>query len=140
MVASDSAPTGSKKSSTVAVKIEIVDENDNPPLFSQYEYSAIIVDNIPFYPDPSPIVQVSALDPDQGLNAELYYNIIFGNEESQFYIDHKSGVVYPNATFVGKKGQQYELTIEVLDEAGQVKRIENKYQLLILTFCSHKTN
>ena len=65
VVASDSAPTGSKKSSTVAVKIEIVDENDNPPLFSQYEYSAIIVDNIPYYPDPSPIVQVSAVDPDQ---------------------------------------------------------------------------
>jgi hypothetical protein len=65
VVAVDSAPTGSKKSSTVSVKLEIVDENDNPPLFSQYEYSAIIVDNIPFYPDPSPIVQVSALDPDQ---------------------------------------------------------------------------
>ena len=103
VVASDSAPSGSRRSSTASVKIEIMDENDNPPLFSQFEYSAIIVDNIPFYPDPSPIVQVSAIDPDQGLNAELFYDIVFGNDESHFYIDHKS-----------------ELTVEVLDEAGQV--------------------
>ena len=120
VVASDSAPSGSRRSSTASVKIEIMDENDNPPLFSQFEYSAIIVDNIPFYPDPSPIVQVSAIDPDQGLNAELFYDIVFGNDESHFYIDHKSGIIYPNTSFVGKKGQQYELTVEVLDEAGQV--------------------
>ena len=121
VVASDSAPAGSKRSSTVSVKIDILDENDNPPLFSQFEYSAIIVDNIPFYPDPSPIVQVSAIDPDQGINAELFYDIVFGNEDTQFQIDHKSGIIYPNASFVGKKGQQYELTVEVLDEAGQVR-------------------
>jgi Cadherin domain len=60
----------------------------------------------------------------QGINGELYYNIVFGNEEGQFYIEPKTGVIYPNATFVGKKGVQYELTVEVLDEAGEVRRWE----------------
>lgn len=84
MVASDSAPIGSKRSSTIPVKIDILDENDNPPRFTQAEYSVVIVDNIPYHPDPSPIVQVLASDPDQGINSELYFNIAAGNEEGQF--------------------------------------------------------
>ena len=58
VVASDSAPVGSRKSTTVPVNVTVADENDNPPLFVQKDYAATIVDNIPFYPDPSPIVQV----------------------------------------------------------------------------------
>lgn len=36
-----------------------------------------------------------------------------------FSIDHQTGVIFPNASFLGKKGLQYELTIDVTDEAGQ---------------------
>ena len=84
MVASDSAPIVSKRSSTIPVKIDILDENDNPPRFTQAEYSVVIVDNIPYHPDPSPIVQVLASDPDQGVNSELYFSIAAGNDEGQF--------------------------------------------------------
>ena len=59
VVASDSASDeGSRRSTTVRVNISIVDVNDNPPRFVQRDYSVKIIDNIPYYPEPSPIVQV----------------------------------------------------------------------------------
>ena len=66
VVAVDSAPAESKKSSTIPVNITVTDVNDNQPRFVQRDYMATIVDNIPFFPEASPIVQVSASDNDVG--------------------------------------------------------------------------
>ena len=82
-------------------------------LFLQRDYSATIVDNIPFYPDPSPIIQVVAVDADEGANAELHFTIVEGNERKKFFIDPQSGVVYPNTSFIGLTGEQFTLTVQV---------------------------
>ena len=118
VVAVDLAPADTRKSSTVPVNITITDENDNLPRFVQKEYSATIVDNIPFYPEASPIVQVSATDEDIGKNAELYYSIKSGNEEEMFRIDSQSGILYPVQSFLGLTGRQFNLVVTVTDEAG----------------------
>ena len=120
VVATDSAPRGSQRSSTVPVNITILDVNDNQPMFIQHDYSVTIVDNIPYYPEPSPITQVSAMDFDTGNNAKLYFYITSGNEEQMFFIDHDKGIVYPNASFQGMTGRDFNLVVEVTDEAGQV--------------------
>ena len=46
------------KSTSVPLNITILDENDNAPRFIKKVYTATIVDNIPYYPDPSPIIQL----------------------------------------------------------------------------------
>ena len=46
-------------------------------------------------------LQVSARDPDEGPNAELHFKIVAGNEEGLFGIDSATGVLYPNASFLG---------------------------------------
>ena len=119
VVAVDSAPSESKKSSTVPVNITITDVNDNPPRFLQKQYSATIVDNIPFYPEASPIAQVTATDLDIGRNAELFYTIVAGNDQNLFRIGNSTGILYPNQSFLGQKGQEFQLVIEVTDEAGE---------------------
>ena len=58
------------------VHIKIIDENDNPPIFTQHHYSASIVETIPLSP-PAPIVQVRAQDKDY--TSELKYTILSGN-------------------------------------------------------------
>jgi hypothetical protein len=118
VVAVDSAPSESQKSSTVPVNITITDVNDNPPRFLQKLYSATIVDNIPYYPEASPIAQVSATDLDIGRNAELFYAIKAGNEQNLFKIDNSTGILYPNQSILGHKGEGFRLLIEVTDEAG----------------------
>ena len=119
VVAVDSAPSESKKSSTVPVNITITDVNDNPPRFLNKQYSATIVDNIPFYPEASPIAQVTATDLDIGRNAELFYSIVAGNELDLFRIGNDTGILYPNQSFLGQKGLQFQLVVEVTDEAGE---------------------
>ena len=118
VVSIDSGPTGSRRSSTVPVNITITDVNDNSPTFVEKQYRATIVDNIPYFPEASPIVQVSATDSDVGLNSELFYAIVNGNEEELFRIDNSSGVIYPNNSFLGQRGREFNLVIQVQDEAG----------------------
>jgi len=118
VVAVDSAPSESKKSSTVPVNITISDANDNPPRFLQKDYSATIVDNIPFYPEASPIAQVTATDDDIGINADLFYKIVAGNDKLLFRIHNSSGILYPQKSFLGHTGEEFNLVIEVNDESG----------------------
>ena len=118
MVAVDSGPLDSRKSSTVPVNITITDLNDNAPVFVEKDYKATIVDNIPFFPEASPIVQVMATDKDIGLNGRLVYSLVSGNQEQLFRIDNTTGVIYPNASFLGHKGEEFSLVVEVVDEGG----------------------
>lgn len=56
------------------------DRNDNPPSFSQREYEASIVSNLPVSP-PSSVMQLTADDKDIGENAKILYTIVAGNEK-----------------------------------------------------------
>ncbi|GIY08013.1 cadherin-87A [Caerostris extrusa] len=58
------------------------DRNDNPPMFSQREYEASIVSNLPISP-PSSVLQLTAEDRDIGENAKIPYSIISGNEKGR---------------------------------------------------------
>ena len=93
--------------------------NDNPPYFLEKDYKATIVDNIPFFPEASPIIQVSAADADIGENGEVFYSIRSGNENDLFRIDNRTGVLYPNGNFQGQKGQEFKLVIAVTDGSGE---------------------
>ena len=119
VVAVDSAPGETKKSATIPVNITVTDENDNQPRFLQKDYMATIVDNIPFYPEASPIVQVSAADNDIGRNAELFYRIVTGDVEGMFRVDNTSGILYPVKSFLGLTGRKFELIVSVTDQGGE---------------------
>lgn len=59
--------------------IKILDENDNPPKFSQEIYTAVIPENVP---TDFSIVTVKAYDADSGKNGEVQY-IIQDDADSQ---------------------------------------------------------
>ncbi|XP_054711474.1 cadherin-87A-like [Uloborus diversus] len=83
-----------RRAISVPLYITLEDRNDNPPLFSQREYVASVVSNLPVSP-PSSVIQLSADDKDEGSNAKIVYNIIGGNEKEVFGINEESGVIYP---------------------------------------------
>ena len=107
------------KSTSVPLNITILDENDNAPRFIKKVYTATIVDNIPYYPDPSPIIQLLAEDVDIDINGQLFFYIIDGNEDGFFEIDNFRGIIYPNTSFVGQNGKKFELRVQVFDMGGQ---------------------
>ncbi|XP_064090061.1 cadherin-89D-like isoform X2 [Macrobrachium nipponense] len=58
------------------VEIEVEDVNDNLPSFTHDVYSISIVENLP---SGFSVVQVSATDPDEGLNGAFNYHVVGGN-------------------------------------------------------------
>ncbi|XP_074179635.1 protocadherin-11 X-linked isoform X4 [Rhinolophus sinicus] len=79
------------RSSTTKVTINVVDVNDNKPVFlvpsSNYSYELV-------QPSTNPgtvVFMVVATDNDTGMNAELRYSIVGGNTRGLFMIDQTTG-------------------------------------------------
>ncbi|KAJ8670760.1 hypothetical protein QAD02_002019 [Eretmocerus hayati] len=117
VLASDNAPPNSRRTTSVPVVIKLEDVNDNHPLFSQHSYRASVAENLSVNP-PAPILQVQALDHDEGLNGEVRYKIIKGNENGSFALNPETGILYPAVSLLGR-AQFYKLKVEARDMAGK---------------------
>lgn len=82
VIASDGAPHNFKRSVTVPVNINILDVNDNAPKFNQSEYNVTVIENVRLNP-PQPLLQVNATDEDSGINGNIHYDIIGGNDNGK---------------------------------------------------------
>lgn len=70
------------------MEVEILDLNDNAPEFEVEFYNISIVENLP---SGFSVLQVNAIDRDQGENAEFYYNLAEENPAGAFLIDSRTG-------------------------------------------------
>nr|XP_020476445.1 protocadherin Fat 1 isoform X3 [Monopterus albus] len=85
------------KSTTVRVIVQVLDENDNMPLFLEKSYKI----QLPVRERPEkekamrrdPVYRVIASDHDEGPNAEISYSIEAGDENGNFFIEPKTGLV-----------------------------------------------
>lgn len=66
---------------------------------------------------PAALLQVHAIDRDEGLFGEVRYSIRAGNEQNLFRLDEESGILYPAQNLTGHKGI-YELLIAAQDNQG----------------------
>ncbi|KAF7991481.1 hypothetical protein HCN44_008793 [Aphidius gifuensis] len=82
--------------------IYISDVNDNPPIFTQTQYSATIAE---------------ANDADQGINSKILYHIVDGNPDNAFTISPPySGIVRTNIVLDREIRDKYRLTIIATDQ------------------------
>jgi protocadherin Fat 1/2/3 len=74
---------------TAALTVLVLDINDNPPEFASKYYYAVVpeIDAIG-----TEVVRVLATSKDAGVNAEVTYSIVGGNEHKKFQIHPKSGI------------------------------------------------
>ncbi|KAI3998550.1 protocadherin 11 Y-linked [Homo sapiens] len=79
------------RSSSAKVTINVVDVNDNKPVFivPPYNYSYELV--LPSTNPGTVVFQVIAVDNDTGMNAEVRYSIVGGNTRDLFAIDQETG-------------------------------------------------
>ncbi|XP_069754250.1 protocadherin Fat 1-like [Narcine bancroftii] len=101
------------KRNFVRVNINVEDSNDHPPKFTSPAYEGSIIENAPLG---SEVLQVTALDKDTGINAEVMYSIQSGNSGNVFAIDPTSGKIT-----VAKKLDQavkgsYSLIVKAKDQ------------------------
>ena len=123
VVATDNAPVGQRMSSTATATIRILDENDNPPRFTQQGFSTSITEN---RPERSPAGQVSATDADIDQNARFEFSIIESspedrqggpNDGSFFTINSQTGLLLSKQPFDREKKDVYKFSIKVADPA-----------------------
>ncbi|XP_076290426.1 cadherin 87A isoform X1 [Lasioglossum baleicum] len=116
VMASDGAHVNSRRSTTVPVLVKLIDVNDNRPIFSQHSYISSVAENLSVNP-PAPILQVRAVDHDEGINGEVWYTITSGNENESFSLNRETGILYPGAALLGRAGS-YRIKVEARDGAG----------------------
>ncbi|KAI9552006.1 hypothetical protein GHT06_022343 [Daphnia sinensis] len=116
VAASDLALPGVRRTTIMPVEVHLEDINDNQPKFLDNTYRATVAETVPLLPPP-PIVQITAIDHDAGLNSALRYSIIEGNEEGLFTLDASTGILYP-ALPLTNHSREYTLSVEVRDLNG----------------------
>uniref|UniRef100_A0A672Y6W7 Protocadherin-16 n=1 Tax=Sphaeramia orbicularis TaxID=375764 RepID=A0A672Y6W7_9TELE len=106
------------RTGTVQVNIHILDENDNPPVFSQTEYHASVPEDAPLM---SVVCQVQATDQDLGDNARITYEINRRQSDPNelFYINETTGVLYLNKPLDYEIQAFHELIVVARDNGAQ---------------------
>uniref|UniRef100_UPI0037E7BACF protocadherin alpha-8-like isoform X10 n=1 Tax=Semicossyphus pulcher TaxID=241346 RepID=UPI0037E7BACF len=104
------------KSGTMAIIVNVLDVNDNMPVFAKDSYSAKLNENSPIG---TTILQVNATDLDDGLNGEVVYS--FGNNVNNklrklFEVDANTGEIIVKGLIDFEAKDRYEINIKASDK------------------------
>ncbi|XP_056227122.1 protocadherin beta-16-like [Seriola aureovittata] len=104
-------------SGTVQININVLDSNDNAPVFSQKIYKSTIRENSP---TGTQVVIVSASDLDEGSNGKVSYDILnlLDNVSELFEINRETGEVTLTGNTDFEKKRQYQIHVQASDEGG----------------------
>ncbi|NWX46230.1 PCDL protein, partial [Steatornis caripensis] len=96
----------------VSVNVEVIDENDFPPVFPSSLLEERLEENLPA----TQIVQLKAQDNDTGRNGFLTYGILSG-DRLKFRIDEATGILYSTASFdYEEEPTEYQVVIYAEDD------------------------
>ncbi|NXU50689.1 PCD16 protein, partial [Turnix velox] len=101
-----------------SVSVEVIDENDFPPVFPSSLLEERLEENLP----PTQIVQLKAQDNDTGRNGVLTYGILSG-DKLKFRIDEATGILYSTVTFdYEEEPTEYQVVIYAEDDGVPEKK------------------
>ncbi|CAM5159687.1 unnamed protein product [Natator depressus] len=95
------------------VVIHVENCNIHPPQFVSVHYEAEALDSVAVGTE---VVQVRALDQDQGANAEIHYSLQAGNSEGFFSIDSLSGIITVAQKLDQSKQERLTLIVKAEDQ------------------------
>uniref|UniRef100_A0A8C4R486 Cadherin, EGF LAG seven-pass G-type receptor 2 n=1 Tax=Eptatretus burgeri TaxID=7764 RepID=A0A8C4R486_EPTBU len=93
----------------VKVIVTVSDVNDNPPVFHADEFDIFIEENSPVG---SVVAKVTAVDPDEGRNAIINYQIVEGNIPEAFQMDIYSGELTALTDLDYESQSQYTIVVQ----------------------------
>ncbi|XP_069619835.1 protocadherin gamma-B2-like isoform X32 [Ranitomeya imitator] len=102
---------------TALINIIITDFNDNSPVFTQDVYKVSVRENIPVN---STILQVSASDEDEGVNAQITYSIrtTANNVLQMFFINNTNGEITIRGILDYEISKYYDISVQAKDGGG----------------------
>ncbi|XP_077751013.1 cadherin-23 isoform X2 [Canis aureus] len=116
------------RAAEIPVYLEIVDVNDNNPIFDQPSYQEAVFEDVPVG---TVILTVTASDADSGNFALIEYSL--GDGEGKFAINPTTGDIYVLSSLDREKKDHYILTALAKDNPGDIasNRRENSVQVVI---------
>nr|XP_035939808.1 cadherin-23 isoform X7 [Halichoerus grypus] len=116
------------RAAEIPVYLEIVDINDNNPIFDQSSYQEAVFEDVPVG---TVILTVTATDADSGNFALIEYSL--GDGEGKFAINPTTGDIYVLSSLDREKKDHYILTALAKDNPGDTasNRRENSVQVVI---------
>nr|XP_049610286.1 protocadherin beta-16-like [Syngnathus scovelli] len=107
-----------QRSGTVNIEINVLDVNDNRPVFNQSEYKAYVMENTL---KGTSVITVNATDADSGSNGLITYSLskMKGSAAGIFNIDENTGIIYVFGQIDYERNRKYEVRVEAKDQGGQ---------------------
>ncbi|XP_053728200.1 protocadherin Fat 4 [Synchiropus splendidus] len=99
------------KTGILNITIQVVDVNDNPPVFLASEYVTSVLENSPVG---TRIMDLSAYDADSGANAEIIYSLVAGHVD-RFEINSNNGTLTTLHVFDYEKEQVFDVTVKAIN-------------------------
>ncbi|XP_038157741.1 protocadherin alpha-3-like isoform X4 [Cyprinodon tularosa] len=104
------------KTGTVEIHIDVIDVNDNMPVFINNTYSAILQENAPVG---TTVIQVNATDLDTGSNGEVFYS--FGSDvkdkvKELFSLNSATGEIIVKGQVDFEEKDSYDIDIQASDK------------------------
>ncbi|XP_051275367.1 protocadherin alpha-3-like [Dicentrarchus labrax] len=105
-----------QKTGTVEIYIDVLDVNDNMPVFTKDTYSAVLQENAPIG---TTVIQVNATDLDDGANGEVVYSFgsdVKGKIRELFDIDSVTGEIIVKGRVDFEEQDSYDIDIQASDK------------------------
>uniref|UniRef100_A0A672YJD7 Cadherin domain-containing protein n=1 Tax=Sphaeramia orbicularis TaxID=375764 RepID=A0A672YJD7_9TELE len=106
-----------QRSGTVVIHVNVLDTNDNAPVFSQSVYKASLPENSPL---DTVVVTVSATDADEGVNGDVSYDFGHVTDEVKqlFSINPKTGEIRVVGNVDYETTASFEIRVKAKDGLG----------------------
>ncbi|CAL8330688.1 unnamed protein product [Gadus morhua 'NCC'] len=103
------------RSGTIQIIVDVLDVNDNLPVFTKESYSVMLSENSPIG---TTVIQVNATDLDEGSNGEVIYSL--GNNVNDqirklFEVDANKGFIIVKGMIDFERDDSYEIDIQASD-------------------------
>ncbi|XP_028271940.1 protocadherin alpha-3-like isoform X10 [Parambassis ranga] len=114
------------KTGTLQVKVNVLDVNDNPPIFTKSLYKVQVVENANIG---TPLLTMSATDLDEGANAQIIYSF---TERGRLHIDDKfalnenTGEIIVKGNIDYEESRAYEIRVQARDKGTPPRSAHSK--------------
>ncbi|XP_023726485.2 fat-like cadherin-related tumor suppressor homolog, partial [Cryptotermes secundus] len=114
-----------------SVPVHLADLNDNAPVFDREIYEVEVPETAPVN---TPVIRLKVTDADEGKNAQVFLEIVGGNEGGEFHINPDTGMLYTSEILDAEHKAFYTLTVSAIDQgnAGTRKQSSAKVKINVM--------